>query len=593
MRAELDAEFASYVRARERQFLRAAYLVCGDAHLAEDLLQQALVKLASRWDKVRTESPGAFVRKILYRDAVSSWRRTRRERSGLEPVERIDDGLGAGSPPGRHCWDGRHGADGGTDVGSSVGARVDMHRALGALTPKQRAVVVLRFFEDRSEREAAEVMGVSVGTVKSQTHGALGRLRSSIPSLEQHQRTGAEMTSTDLGTLLDQAGEHVREPDLAEASWRTAAAQQRRRRRVGAGAAAAVTAAALLVVVVPGLREDHPTPAPTPSTSPQLHRTREGMPYVMAPRYGTESTLPVIDAGLPPVVSLRGRIYPLSEVKLRRVAAVVLKPLGADRYRPVLIGPQGSDIEVESVTLTMPPGEGLHQNLPLSAGAVAPDGHRVVFPDITGITVVDTESGVVSRVPVPAAGGRLADAGWAVGADAVVASDGRGSWLIDPTRRTIRELRLQAPAGHYSIEQGGAGSTVLRTWNAAGMTVATAPLRAPRVDPWLGPESDTLGWVAQAVFTNTEGSEPIPTSYQGILTVQGDVPSTARLLAMPNDNRFKGCCQPLGWLGGVHLLYTTRGQQGTWLLSWDVVTGRVERVSKVDVPAIALGPLDF
>jgi RNA polymerase sigma-70 factor (sigma-E family) len=163
MRHEVDEEFARYVRARQHRLLRAAYLVCGDTHLAEDLLQGALTKLAARWDKVRHENPDAYVRRILYRDAVSSWRRTRRESLSSLPVDVPVH-----------------------DRSSQTGQRVDLERALAELTPKQRAVVVLRFFEDRSEVEAAEALGVSVGTVKSQTHAALGRLRTLLPDFAPH-----------------------------------------------------------------------------------------------------------------------------------------------------------------------------------------------------------------------------------------------------------------------------------------------------------------------------------------------------------------------------------------------------------------------
>src|SRR6476661_10211267 len=175
MRHDVDEEFARYVRARQHRLLRAAYLVCGDAHLAEDLLQGALAKLATRWDTLRNENPDAYVRKILYRDAVSSWRRTRRETLSLFP----DLELGAAEP----------------DRSSGAGERIDLLRALGQLTPKQRAVVVLRFFEDRSEVDTAEALGVSVGTVKSQTHAALAKLRTLLPEFAPHlsgPRTSSE-----------------------------------------------------------------------------------------------------------------------------------------------------------------------------------------------------------------------------------------------------------------------------------------------------------------------------------------------------------------------------------------------------------------
>ena len=166
MRREVDEEFARYVRARQHRLLRAAFLVCGDVHLAEDLLQGALAKLATRWERLRHENPDAYVRKILYRDAVSSWRRTRRESLSIFPDLELSDTE--------------------RDRSSEAGERIDLLRALGQLTPKQRAVVVLRFFEDRSEADTAEALGVSVGTVKSQTHAALAKLRALLPEFAPH-----------------------------------------------------------------------------------------------------------------------------------------------------------------------------------------------------------------------------------------------------------------------------------------------------------------------------------------------------------------------------------------------------------------------
>ena len=80
MRDEVDPDFAGYVVSRQRRLVRAAYLVCGDEHLAQDLVQQALTKLALRWNRLRDGNPDAYVNRILYRDAVSWWRRIRRER---------------------------------------------------------------------------------------------------------------------------------------------------------------------------------------------------------------------------------------------------------------------------------------------------------------------------------------------------------------------------------------------------------------------------------------------------------------------------------------------------------------------------------
>jgi len=151
------AGFAAFVHARQGALLRSAYLVTGDRQLAEDLLQGALIKLAERWRRLADGDPEAYVRKVLYHDAVSRWRKHHRERLAPQLPE---------SPAGT-----------GADMAEAAVRRTEVERALASLTTKQRAVLVLRFFDDLSEAQAAQVLGVSIGTVKSQTHDALRRLR--------------------------------------------------------------------------------------------------------------------------------------------------------------------------------------------------------------------------------------------------------------------------------------------------------------------------------------------------------------------------------------------------------------------------------
>lgn len=153
------ASFAAFVGARQHALLRSAYLVTGDRYLAEDLVQTALAKLALRWERICEGEPEAYVRTIITRDAISWWRRHRRERLVEAPEPTT--------------------ADRGPED------RMVLEAALARLTPKQRAVLVLRYFDDLSEREAAEVLRVSVGTVKSQTHAALGRIRTLAPELAE------------------------------------------------------------------------------------------------------------------------------------------------------------------------------------------------------------------------------------------------------------------------------------------------------------------------------------------------------------------------------------------------------------------------
>lgn len=146
-------EVESFIAARQHRLLRSAFLITGDLHLAQDLVQDALIKLALNWSKIHTD-PESYVRTVLYRDAVSWWRRRRREFSTARVPDRVV-----------------------RDSTDELAVRLAFAGALALLTPKQRAVLVLRFFEDLSVEAAAEVLGVSAGTVKSQTHVALQRLR--------------------------------------------------------------------------------------------------------------------------------------------------------------------------------------------------------------------------------------------------------------------------------------------------------------------------------------------------------------------------------------------------------------------------------
>lgn len=99
MERTADEEFVRFVRTRRPGFLRAAYLVCGDEHLAHDLVQEALIKVASRWHRLREGSPEAYVRRILYRDAISAWRKVRREDVVAEPAE-VETGGSVSDPIG-------------------------------------------------------------------------------------------------------------------------------------------------------------------------------------------------------------------------------------------------------------------------------------------------------------------------------------------------------------------------------------------------------------------------------------------------------------------------------------------------------------
>ena len=164
------AQYDAFVRARTPALLRLAYLLTGDQHLAEDLVQSALARTHRAWARLRDQGNAeAYTRKTMYHLQVTWWRRPRvAETIRAEVPDRSDA----------------------VDTGDRVATREALRRALLRLTASQRAVLVLRYFEDRSEAETAEVLGVTVGTVKSQTSRALERMRAVAPELADLYQLG-------------------------------------------------------------------------------------------------------------------------------------------------------------------------------------------------------------------------------------------------------------------------------------------------------------------------------------------------------------------------------------------------------------------
>jgi RNA polymerase sigma-70 factor (sigma-E family) len=150
--------FEEFVGARADALMRYAYVLTGDPHDAADLLQESLTRVRAAWHRiVDQQEPEGYVRTTMARQHVTAWRRRRRERLVAVPPERAYDDPGLGHADGDDgLWD-----------------------ALGTLPRKQRAVLVLRYYESMSDAEIADVLGISRGTVRSQASRALGKLRAS------------------------------------------------------------------------------------------------------------------------------------------------------------------------------------------------------------------------------------------------------------------------------------------------------------------------------------------------------------------------------------------------------------------------------
>lgn len=160
-------DFDEFVAARSGRLLRTSYLLTRDHGLAEDLLQTALTKAWFAWPRIGGDHE-AYVRKVIVNTYSSWWRRKWR---GEHPSDEIPEQRGV-------------------DHAESSSTGHDLWQALGRLPRRQRAVVVLRYFEDLTEVETARLLDCSVGTVKSQTSKALAKLRID-PALEAGDGLGA------------------------------------------------------------------------------------------------------------------------------------------------------------------------------------------------------------------------------------------------------------------------------------------------------------------------------------------------------------------------------------------------------------------
>lgn len=155
-------EFERFVAANGDRLLHAAYGMCGDWQHAEDLVQNALLKLAEHWSRI--DDPLAYAYRCLGRATIDRWRALRRRPELLTEPAHLPEPAGSTVPVAEHS---------------------DLVAALLSLPPRMRAIVVLRYLHDRSEAQTAEILGISIGAVKSGASRALAKLRAAA-TIEEH-----------------------------------------------------------------------------------------------------------------------------------------------------------------------------------------------------------------------------------------------------------------------------------------------------------------------------------------------------------------------------------------------------------------------
>jgi RNA polymerase sigma-70 factor (sigma-E family) len=155
--------FEEFIEVRLAALLRYATVVTCDPHLAEDIVQEVLLRAQSRWAGIiRMDQPEAYVKRMVLNEFLS-WRRRRAARTVIMSF----DGLEAAAAPQ-------------SDPTAAVDDRDDVVRRIASLPPKQRAVIALRYFENRTDEEIADLLDCAVGTVRSHASRALAALRGAI-----------------------------------------------------------------------------------------------------------------------------------------------------------------------------------------------------------------------------------------------------------------------------------------------------------------------------------------------------------------------------------------------------------------------------
>ncbi len=583
MRVEVDADFAAWASARERPFLCAAYLIRGDRREAEAVVVGVLASVAPRWDRLRQDDPDAEARRLLHRDALAC------HRDALAHHRRRGD---LGEDPDRIAQDC-------ADLGSEAS------RALRAITPRQRAVLVLRGLEDRSPRETADALGSTLGAVESELAVGLARIEQVLPWVDGLAAVAA---------LLDRATERLPDVDLADRAWATATQRGRRRRRsLAVTTAAVLLGAGVSLATSQGSRHDTvpgPTSAVTarPTTAaPSSGVAADGTRLFLAPSSDAIADLPSTRVGAPSEVSWdpRAAPQPLAQIVTDhagssgranlRIVYAVLSGRAVDRWVPVLLVRDDRDgsLNYASVDVTLGPmGTDGETGAPLGARAIDPTGTEAIFLQPRGVTVVDVTSGRTRTSAMPGEGvrpsGPLVDGGFSdTGRILVRAGDG-SAWSLDPV--TLAWTPVPTGSGPEDLRiVTTAGASRLDTPTPEGAPGSFVPVRLPMARSWGG--TVVAGdWVATG---GTVEDAAVPEQFRvpnALFLVSRSHPSTreALLLGASSPGEVTGGVRAIGVAGRVVLFqYSVAGR--TLVLGVDPTTGLMSRVAEVWSPVDGVG----
>ncbi|MFC8502710.1 hypothetical protein ACFUC1_10130 [Pedococcus sp. NPDC057267] len=415
------------------------------------------------------------------------------------------------------------------------------------------------------------------------------------------------MTERDLGALLQRASADLVEVDLVDDAWGGALQERARRRRAVTGGVGAVAVAALAVAAlqVTGGGNPHPVPSYSVTTPPTTGTLGDRTPYAVLPLEGVEGGLPLYEAGLPQVVDAYGPSTRLSTLSTppRDVVAVVLRRDGGG-YRPVLVTAEGDQVVVDRLLLAPTRDRAGVTGAPLGPRAFGA-GRWVVFPQPGKVVRLDVRDGSVTSYAVPSP--YVDSAAWDAAAGKVLVRAGAQAWTLDTSSPGAPAVPADAsvPDGATALEVApGAPSLRVSRFDASSKApVGERFVTAPVTELW-GPVVGSGRWVATGAFLDQDVTHPLIRRgngpiYQGIVAVRPGNGSAAVLAAPENPDgqvgRVTRCCSVLGWADAHTALLQTVGAHGSWVLAWDVESGRVMRVTRIaanpatqEVPRIAL-----
>ncbi|MFG1816577.1 hypothetical protein ACGFIF_22665 [Kribbella sp. NPDC049174] len=407
------------------------------------------------------------------------------------------------------------------------------------------------------------------------------------------------MRREDIPPLLYRAADRMPEPDLADAAWAGGLATRRRRRRtivISLLTVLGIAVGAAIGVGVSGSRNAELIPPPTTPTLPPGYVPPAGqiagIDYWVAPPAGSERFLDRVYTPLGDRLRLPDDPEPLSEHPIENLAAVVLEERGG-RYDALLLG---ADSTWARADLQLRP---IRTGSPLSSGAISPDGRFAAFPQPGELVTVDVTTAEVFRFTLPSQ--ELSSVSWLSSAERILVSgpnvayrvvvgeggDGERSVTAIPSARN--PASITAP---YRIDS----YAVLR-YLVNGEYSVDSELQLP-VRTWVGQTFSTYTMAARLFVANDIQQVPTKSSQPQVVAAISTLralPSSLLVLgetdrstpAMdPQGVREPGCCAVLGWYDEYKPMIQVRG----WVLAWDVRTGKVERVTELDVDGVALGP---